>query len=189
MENESTVLNDYFDIYVKSGVVFSDGFTSLTGNNICAEGTIWVEGEQFYCRTDIPQQILGRYVDVYYKKDSGDNELLYIEINSVKNNIQTIEVKDMCYDDSEFSSECIIYEDRNGNKKKIRVDENADYILNNKAYTTMNESGLKRESGYFTLIDNDFDGKADSCKYCPLGSFCRTKTIREESDETDQTTE
>lgn len=161
MENETTVLNDFFDIYVKDGVVFSDGFTSLTGNNVCSDGAILIDGERFLCNEGVPQQILGRYVDVYYKKDTTDNKLLYLEVNNSKNTIKTIEAKDMCYDDSEFSSECIVFEDERGNKKKIRVDENADYILNNKAYTEMRESGLKRESGYFILIDNNSDGKVD----------------------------
>ena len=90
MENETTVLNDFFDIYVKDGIVFSDGFTSLTGNNVCSDGAILIDGERFLCNEGVPQQILGRFVDVYYKKDTSDNKLLYLEVNNSKNTIKTI---------------------------------------------------------------------------------------------------
>lgn len=37
--------------------------------------------------------------------------------------------------------------------------------------------------GNMDINPNDFDGKTNTCKYCPLGAFCRTKSIREEDEE------
>ncbi len=38
--------------------------------------------------------------------------------------------------------------------------------------------------GNMDINPNDFDGKADACKYCPLGEFCRNKKAKED-DETE----
>ena len=36
--------------------------------------------------------------------------------------------------------------------------------------------------GNMDIAPNDFDGKADSCKYCPLGEFCRSKKTKEDDE-------
>lgn len=36
--------------------------------------------------------------------------------------------------------------------------------------------------GNMDINPNDFDGKADSCKYCPLGEFCRSKKTKEDDE-------
>lgn len=161
LENEGTVLNDFFGIYVASGVVSSNGFTSLTGNNICPDDRILIDGESYRFENGVPQNILGRYVDVYYKEASPTKRVLYFEVNRDMNAISVIEVNDIYYDDKEFSRTCFVYEDEEGIRKKIKIDENADYILNNKAYVEMLENDLRIENGYFTLIDNNSDGKVD----------------------------
>lgn len=157
-ESEISVLEDVFNIRHEKGIVNGNEMTFLNGDSGLQDVDIAIDGNVFECvnaetAEDIGQ-LLGYYVDYWYSVDGDvEDKLLYASVDWDENDVLTIDRKDYDTSDKDY-----IYYYKNGSRKKVKVEFNADIIYNGKSYKGT-ENVFDINDGSITLI------KADSSTY------------------------
>lgn len=164
IDTEEYVLEKHLGVKKVSGKVRQAGNILLNSDAglTDTDGRITVGSTVLY--TDEPDlNLLGLYVDAYYKEIKGKNVFLCADTSD--NNITVVDSEDFIA----FKNNKIEYSEvhkgfeENVQSKKISVDGDADVVLNGRPYISYSQSDINFDgaSGYITLIDNDGDNKAD----------------------------
>lgn len=151
-----TVLNYYHNIYEGKGVMTDNGVNTIrTGNSVSTDSTV-IGGLYLTGMKNSYRDYLGCNIRFFYKDEDGVNVLLYAVIDETKNNIVTLNARELLHDDSDFSSWQVVAE-VNGKKKKYKIHEYRNFMYNGVTDTTFHHDSLKIKSGTLTLIDADED--------------------------------
>lgn len=165
----ATLLTEAFGYEHKAGILQEDTNTSIFAKKTTTDETVVIDGERYAVGTADCGALLGCYVELYYKKDSHNRELVYIGEAENKNKILTVElwnVSDVSEDGSQFT---ICYGEKE-KAKKIELKRNAFFVynfeqtpikkellINEKKAGELDEPDVK--CGELRLIDNDLDGE------------------------------
>lgn len=179
VKTTKTILSDYLGYVKNTGVISSDGITSLSSQNInlrdneiqitARDENSSVESAHTYSTTDDSlKNYLGYGVDFYYKDNgSGVRTLMFCVLNDA----ETLEINASNIDASESSDSEIVYENPDtGINKSAKLESDNVVIFNRKLYgSNSSSSSFSYVKGYgdipnvgsLKLIDSDGNGKYD----------------------------
>lgn len=159
VERGRTLLTEYHDIYMDSGIVTGNAFTSFDGVSMSEE---YVKIDTFgvvAVGDTNASEYLGHYVDYYIKDYEEDTcRLLYIE-DSRKNEMFVIEADSLCNEKTSLSA--IYYYDEDDDLEDCRLSADVKIVYNGVLERSITLDMLKPKNGRITLIDSDSDGKSD----------------------------
>ena len=165
-------MTKYFDVKYLTGVMYSDGVTSIKEN--ISESFVTVGNVTFDSFQNVNTSgFIGKRVTAYYRTDSSDEkELVQIIVNN-KTEVLTLYSSQITdYDDFVY-----YYENEDGEEKTEEVPKSVSIIYNGVAVTPSNVARVnyEPENGHIELIDNDRDSVYDvlliyDYKYYVIGS-------------------
>lgn len=153
-----TLLYKRHNIRRTEGVINATAYTHLYAQESGLEkGQIMIEDKVLDDFTETAYELLGQYVDAYYKvgADIITPQLVYALPRSSSNNIITVDVKDIGFDGTN-----LYYEDGDYTTD-IRLSTSATYILNRKMAAMTPEELVGITKGEVSFISNDGDAAAD----------------------------
>lgn len=154
-DTDRTLLTERLDTYTAKGVVTENSETGLYGESTVSDGEIALDGRVFVYDGDT-DEILGKYVRLYYKQERGSElrEVLYAE-HSDNNRTLTIDA-----DDASFSGSTFTYYNENDKQKEARLTAGAALLFNGRAIsdTDFDMKRLVPDEGTIILTDNNNDG-------------------------------
>lgn len=165
-------MTKYFDVEYLTGVMYSDGTTSIKES--VSDSFVTVGNVTFDSFEKVNTSgFIGKRVTAYYRTDeSGEKELVQLVVNK-KNDIQTLYSSQL----NDYENFVYYYEDENGEEETEEVPKSVSIIYNGEAVNSSNISRVnyKPLNGYIELIDNDRDGVYDvlliyDYKYYVIGS-------------------
>ena len=157
VELDKLYMTKYFDVEYMTGVMYSDGVTSISEN--VSECFVTVGNITFDdCENVNTQGFIGKRVTAYYKVVSDEKVLIQLVVNK-KNEMLTLYPTQII----DYDSFVYYYETENGNEKKIVVPKSISIIYNGSVVdaSTVSQVDYEPENGYIELIDNDRDGNYD----------------------------
>ena len=169
VDDDKTVLNDWFSVYTAKGVVESNGITALTSPSTIRSNEVAITTSAGSVvlkvgETKIADEI-GKYVEAYYKIDDFTDEPICIgyDISLGRNNITEISLNDLDIGESTSSKLCYFSGDK---VKKLDYINNVAIIYNGYYYSDWGTfltvlSSLANMEGYIYAIDNDGDRTID----------------------------
>ena len=158
---DKTLLNVYHNIYKEEGRMTDNGITALNGKSAISDEAVRIGSNTFVKAFDGAKEYLGYNLEYYFKDESGVKSLLYAEADDRKNDVVTVNARDLLADDAGFKKTCLVTE-INGKKKEYDIYQYA-YLIYNGAYdATFTSASLKIRQGEITLIDSDGDKKYET---------------------------
>lgn len=166
INDDNTILNDWFSVYIISGIVTENGNTGLYAASTVREDEVLVSTSKGVATvkvgdTKIGEEI-GKYVDVYYKADNADDDKICVGyyVSESRNEITELSLNDINASSS-TANRLIYYKD--GREKKLRYESGVAVIYNGYYYSDAGFSLmlLDDKEGIFTAIDNNGDGSVD----------------------------
>lgn len=148
-------MTKYFDVEYTTGIMYSDGVTSIKNN--VSENTVTIGTTAFEaCLTSV-DGFIGKRVTAYYKNDDGDKTL--IRIFEYKNDVFTLTSNEI----TDFKDFVYYYETSNGLIKSKRLQKSITTVYNGSAVdaATAAKVNYKPQNGRIELIDNDKNGSYD----------------------------
>lgn len=160
-KSEDTILERVFGLKQAKGLVTEVTGLSLTNESIKRENYdyIVVDGVRYLTEDTNYKSYFGNIVYIYYREDYlSDDPTAVIIIPSSKGKTFTVDAEDAL----EFNNKNeLVYEDKNGRRKRIEFAANLDVIYNNRAFLNYNRSTLLPSYGTITALDYDGNGKYD----------------------------
>ena len=168
IDDETSVLNQNFDVYKIDGLITENGLTSFFAGSDLREDEIKIESSKGNIimkigETDIDMMI-GRYVTAYFEIDDSTDKYVCLNYTASesRNGIEEISLFDIDYSESTNTKISYVPEDET-RTKKLRVASDAAIIYNGTYYsdagfTVAQLSGME---GTLTAIDNDGNGTYD----------------------------
>ncbi len=149
---EENLLWKYHKIYREKGLVTANEYTHLDNAKGVAEGYVQIEDKLFKSGTDYLSDMLGRYIDFYYKHDTDRDEDVVLYAENYKGKI--LEVQD---NDIEFADRTQFKYDDGKRIKRVELSPVLNVIYNGKYLAEFRTEDLKPETGNVVLIDSDED--------------------------------
>lgn len=150
----------YHGIKIASGVVTADGYSDTDGNKSQYYGIVKINSIEFDV-LEGARKILengGRYVTFMYKEDKRRPEIVYFEIDDIK------EIKILSYDLKTVTNDAITYYE--GTKEKsLKYNITTKVMYNGtplNSYLPGDLNPFDTKDGYMLCIDNDQNGILDS---------------------------
>lgn len=157
MHSEITLLSEYHDIYKIKGIVTENPYSALKNQNGAGEGRLGINNIMFsypylkdgeYYDMEL-HELLGEYVEAYYKKDSSQNQLLYVS----KRNEKEIEIKS---DDIVSYNNNVLSYRRGTSVTDVRIPRDVEVIYNHKRATeSFTEAMMMPEKGSIRLVASE----------------------------------
>jgi len=156
-----TFLYEYAKIKKINGVVSDNGYTSLIGESKAGEGYVIIDGEKYDVSNSFAGEYFGYRVDAYVTCDDATvGKVLFVSPDA-DTKVLSISAERLLADDSDFSTENIVYNDVHGDKTKAKISLGADVIYNGVAYNDLKEEDLNLSFGDILLIDNSDESGYD----------------------------
>ena len=154
-EKGTNILSFYHDIHLYNGVVGAVGVSSIYGGDMGSMSKIRIGNADFNGAYDDYIAYLGMNVDVYYKDNSSQLDIVYITSDDY-NKTAAVDAEDIL----NCSNRTYEY-DSNGKTKTAKLSSDASFIYNGRLITTDNKKLYTPEKGYVVFIDNDLNGTYD----------------------------
>ena len=153
-QGNDTILTKYLELEKKEGVVNSNRFENLLGDEGDEESVV-IGNERYITSGSDADSLLGCVAQYYTKEDKviliipDYREQIKIDVRDIQGvkNIQEL-------------SPSISYT-QNNSLKNVKISDGATYIKNNNLLVAASEEDLNFDDGFVTLTDNDGDGKYD----------------------------
>ncbi len=113
---DSSVLADYFSVYVKEGIVTAARGASMYQDKLTVADKVYVDDLKMDDPTAImPESLIGLRVRAYYRhtKNAADNELIYVYDDTSDNDVLKIDINDFI----KYSDNTLEYSDGDKTKK------------------------------------------------------------------------
>jgi len=148
----------FYDIYGFEGIMDSNEFTSLTGKSEVPYGCVSVGDRTLKIGKTEAYDLIGYYVEGYYKLDEiGNKTLLYIAEDEDRNTVYNVAGKDV---ENATSSQFAYFKEGAKASEKLSL-SNVAVLIYNGAQVEMDAALMKPANGFVTLIDNNHDGIID----------------------------
>ena len=151
VKNENILSNNLNIIKVK-GVVTATRLSGLSSDRFLPKNQIEINNKIYNCNNIETVDYLGLNVEAYFNKDKNDNELIYIRLDSSKNNTLELNASDVI----SFKPGNLKYLDEYG-VKSIEFPLDIDIIYNGVAKTLYSEELFKAPYTSIKLVDNNSD--------------------------------
>lgn len=158
-DTSSTLLEVYFKMEKRTGIVTANSITALNGTGTDDEGRIKIDGIEYKCKEPDLGKYIGREVEYYVTLDGVDSEVKYVTDLDMNNDIRVLSKP---YDEYSYDLDQKRYIIRNDTKTIYEELEATAYIIfNGKSYLNCPAEKMCPDIGDVTLIDNDGNGKYD----------------------------
>ena len=156
-------MTERLGIYKTDGVVTDDGISSLYGETQTQPGRIIIDGVEY---SDLTQtaNLLGTYVEIYYKEEGSRNNIIYINTDEGIGDITQIDAEDII----RYTGNGYTYYDENEKEHSVYFGKDFKLIYNNVYYHSdeaLTEAEFNKlmtpENGYVRVIKSA-DGKGDT---------------------------
>lgn len=158
--SESTVLNEYFNVYKGSGVIMANSTSALISAALkTPQDIVEIDGVEYEIGDTDAYALFGVYCDFYYIDDesSGIRRLVSVT-KSPKSYMVTIDAMHI----ESYGENCLEYtEEGKSTTSRAKISKTADIIYNGTAASDFDDSLFIPELGEVTLIDNDSNGTYD----------------------------
>lgn len=156
---DTTIMGHFHNIYSDDGLLKAAGDTSMTDPQYHSNYAI-IDDKRFQCNFDGAQELVGYNVKYYYRSDDKEDDTI-VAMFPYRNNVLEIDAGDLLIEDSDYSEERIVYENKNGKKSSARVGKYANMIYNEEAYPDFTLQTLQPLEGKMTLVDHNRDDVYD----------------------------
>ncbi len=162
---DTTVVNEYHDIYKAKGKLTDNGLTELY--NITSinpdDSMVKIDNEPYIYNGDTSiRRALNSTLEYYYKEESGVKTLLWWDYAYANREEIYVHSEDIVKDNPKFSKTNFVYKTDDSNKTKtVAIDPRAAFIYNEIAFPTFTVEDLRPMEGWFTLVDEDGDKEID----------------------------
>ncbi len=155
-EENEMLISVYHDIYYGEGRITDNGLTALNSESKIGKEMVLISNHTMLDSSENAKNLIGQNVEYYYKKDGGVEKLIYVAAKENRNNVVTINAKDLATDDNKFTKTCVV---KNVNNKRTTYSlyEHARLIYNGAFDPTFTSDTIKIDTGCLTLIDADSD--------------------------------
>lgn len=150
-------MSQMLDIYKITGVVEQNEYTSLYGRSSLDNNEIEIGGITFNTADTKASELIGYYVNCYFKEIKGSNQIIYIEIDELNNKTINLTSRDI---DSGSTSVSELGYSMDNKDLKAKISPDATLIKNGKM-TSLSGSAMCPANGEVTLISNDNDNNYD----------------------------
>ncbi len=162
---DTTVINEYHNIYAAKGKLTDNGLTELyniTSINL-DDRMVKIDNEPYlYNGSAEIRKSLNSTLDYYYKEEDGIKTLLWWEYAYATREVITVHSEDIVKDSPKFSKTNFVYRTEGSNKaKSVAIAPRAAFIYNEIAYPTFTVEDLRPMEGWFTLVDENGDKEID----------------------------
>ena len=155
-----TPLALFYDIYRKEGILDSNEFTSLTGLSEVPEGAVSVAGETMKLGSTSAYDLIGYYVECFYKLDEiGNKTLLYIKPVNDRNKVYNV-TREQIVSGDVSTTRFTFFEDGAKSSTKLSI-SNIAVMIYNGVQVEMSAARMVPSNGDVTLIDNNRDNVFD----------------------------
>lgn len=158
--SDSTVLNEYFNVYKGTGIITANRTSALISAALkTPEDIVEIDGVEYEVGNTNAYALFGVNCDFYYIDDgSGDTRRLVLVSQSQKSSMVTIDA----FDIESYAENRLQYIQTGKNKNSYaKISKTADIIYNGTAVSDFEDSLFDPELGEITIIDNDGDGTYD----------------------------
>ncbi len=163
-EGDTTVLNQYHNIYRAKGTVTDNGFSQIyTDSSINQDDMmVKIDGEAFIFDGDRSiRKALNSKIEYYYKDDKGIKTLLWWEYANNTREELVVYAENLLNENGDFTRTNLVYE-VNGKKKTATISPSAAFIYNEvDSSASFTVEDLKLTEGWLTLIDDNGDNVYD----------------------------
>ena len=160
---DTTVINEYHDIYKAKGKLTDNGLTELY--NITSinpdDSMVKIDNEPYKYEggTGI-RRALNSTLEYYYKEESGVKTLLWWDYAYANREEIYVHSEDIVKDSPKFSKTNFVYQ-TDDKTKSVAIAPRAAFIYNEIAFPTFTVEDLRPMEGWFTLVDEDGDKEID----------------------------
>ena len=160
---DTTVINEYHDIYKAKGKLTDNGLTELY--NITSinpdDSMVKIDNEPYKYEggTGI-RRALNSTLEYYYKEESGVKTLLWWDYAYANREEIYVHSEDIVKDSPKFSKTNFVYQ-TDDKTKSVAIAPRAAFIYNEIAFPTFTVEDLRPMEGWFTLVDEDGDKEVD----------------------------
>ena len=156
--DNTTVMYELFGLCETRGIMNACGRIDLVSGRTLSEDTVCIGNNYYNVGTEDYKALLGKYVTVFYKENSGINEVCLIYAED-KNNTLIINAED----EPNYSSSKYTY--YSNNKRRVaNLERNAAVLYNGHIPRSFRDMTYEPQNGYIELIDNDSDGRYEVIK-------------------------
>lgn len=160
IDEDATVLSEYWNMTKKRGKVTGNRFTRLEKPDALKKGLIEIDGQAYQSLDTFADEYLGYEVEYYLESDGVNEEIVHCVMPTKRNNVLTVSSKDI--DKSKTTkTQFWYYEDETKDSQRAEVARSADFIYNKKVYHDYTDKDFVPENGSVTLIDNNGDEMYD----------------------------
>ena len=139
------------------GIVTANHYTSLTGESGIGENYVEIDGEVYMTGDTDAEELLGYYVEYYYKEGAYEEKVLMSVDKKASKNAEIVLdplFNNITYKDFTYS----YYEKNSSRKKTVSIGANTDIIYNGKAAFDCTDDEMSPQQGSIKLIDAECDG-------------------------------
>ena len=164
VDKNHTVLNEFYGIYEKTGIMTGDEYTTLmTCDTDLSENQVEIDGVTHNTEYDCGEY-LGSCVNYFYKdelgKGNGYDTVVYVERNSVRNKQTVVEADSVVKEKT--TNQRVYYRDEDNALRSVNIKTNVSVIFNGKCYLGY---GMLKNAiptyGILKFIDNNNDSEVD----------------------------
>lgn len=164
VDKNHTVLNEFYGIYEKTGIMTGDEYTTLmTCDTDLSKNQVEIDGVTHNTEYDCGEY-LGSCVNYYYRDEKGAGNgydtVIYVERNSVRNKQTVVEADSVVKEKT--TNQRVYYRDEDNDLRNVNIKTNVSVIFNGKCY--LGYGMLKNvipAYGILKFIDNNNDSEVD----------------------------
>ena len=152
---KDSFMETFMDMKRYRGIVTSTPKTSLTGESVCAPDSIAIDDVVFSSEYKNAESYLGYMVEAFVREEKTEDVLVFaIPYKTSVTEVRTEDITSLTRTRAE-------YETDSDKLKKIDIEANADFLLNDMANPSLTAEYILDNAYSVTFIDNDNDGKAE----------------------------
>ncbi|MBR2404191.1 MAG: S-layer homology domain-containing protein, partial [Clostridia bacterium] len=151
-ESDNMYMSKMLGIYKITGVLEQNEYTSVYGKSSLGENEIQIGSVVLNAGDTNAADLIGCYVDCYFKEESGKEQVVYIEANE-ENNSLTLTSREI---EKAASSVTELHYYNGDEDLKVKISSDA-FLIKNGNQATLNLDNLCPANGEVTLISNDGD--------------------------------
>lgn len=157
-----TILTRYQDIYKASGIVTANSLTGITGGSTFSEGYVAIADEVYEEGVTNASELLGQYVDAYYRMRKGEDEKTLVSVASNKKKTNVVRVSSEEIAEKTTNKRFYYYD--GARQRDLQIPSNCNVLINYQFVEracNIDAATLRPETGSVVLIDNNGDEQPD----------------------------
>lgn len=166
IRDNTSILYSYHGLTKLFGRMTANTITTLSGIKGDGDNTVTINGETYKVESDAFNGLIGYEVEYYVHKES---KTLCFASSIGAERVLEIPLENVLKKDS--TNNRIHYFNDKDTQKEIRIDDDADYIVNGTAYPDFKFGDIAKSKGRLILIDYNSDNLYDVINYRHYDNF------------------